>query len=191
MASSLNEKIHNSSMKLRNNIKARSIFREIDRNTYKDFNKIITISNKIVSHLRDGSNINKEFKKSKEKEKDKNEIKEEKKENTENLDQNINIAKLTEENSKPQENNNPISLGNSNENKIASIILSSPSNEQIDNLVKINPDEEITKSIDSQMNSLQNIISNLSKKLPSNNEAENEEEEESEFSNSNKNMKSI
>ena len=64
MATSLNEKIHNSSMKLRNNIKARSIFREIDRNTYKDFNKIITISNKIVSHLRDGSNINKEFKKS-------------------------------------------------------------------------------------------------------------------------------
>ena len=125
---------------------------------------------------------------SKEKEKDKNEIKEEKKENTENLDQNINITKLTEENSKPQENNNPISLGNSNENKIASIILSSPSNEQIDNLVKINPDEEITKSIDSQINSLQNIISNLSKKLPSNNEAENEEEEESEFSNSNKNM---
>ena len=52
-------------MKLRNNIRAREIFREIDRNTYKDFSKLITISNKIVTHIRDGSNINKEFRKTK------------------------------------------------------------------------------------------------------------------------------
>ena len=52
-------------MRLRNNIRAREIFREIDRNTYKDFSKLITISNKIVTHIRDGSNINKEFRKTK------------------------------------------------------------------------------------------------------------------------------
>ena len=65
MANTLNEKIKNSRAKLRNNIRARVIFRAIDRNTSRDFNKIINISNRIVSHLRDGSNINKETRKSK------------------------------------------------------------------------------------------------------------------------------
>ena len=65
LVSTLNQKIKNSKLKLRNNIRAREIFREIDRNTYKDFSKLITISNKIVTHIRDGSNINKEFKKTK------------------------------------------------------------------------------------------------------------------------------
>ena len=63
MANTLNEKIKNSRLKLRNNIRARVIFRAIDRNTSKDFNKIINISNRIVSHLRDGSNMNKETRK--------------------------------------------------------------------------------------------------------------------------------
>ena len=65
MANTLNEKIKNSRAKLRNNIRARVIFRAIDRNTSRDFNKIINISNRIVSHLRNGSNINKETRKSK------------------------------------------------------------------------------------------------------------------------------
>ena len=65
MANTLNEKIKNSRLKLRNNIRARVIFRAIDRNTSKDFNKIINISNRIVSNLRDGSNMNKETRKSK------------------------------------------------------------------------------------------------------------------------------
>ena len=65
LVSTLNQKIKNSKLKLRNNIRAREIFREIDRNTYKDFSKLITISNKIVTHIRDGSNINKEFRKTK------------------------------------------------------------------------------------------------------------------------------
>ena len=43
MANTLNEKINNSRAKLRNNIRARVIFRAIDRNTSKDFNKIINI----------------------------------------------------------------------------------------------------------------------------------------------------
>ena len=44
LVSTLNQKIKNSKLKLRNNIRAREIFREIDRNTYKDFSKLITIT---------------------------------------------------------------------------------------------------------------------------------------------------
>jgi len=57
-----------------------------------------------------------------------------------------------------------------------------------DLIAKINPDEEITSSIESQITSLQKIISNLNIKNTSQNEIDNEEDEESEFSNSNNNL---
>ena len=57
-----------------------------------------------------------------------------------------------------------------------------------DLLNKINTDEDISTSIESQITSLQNIITNLNKKNTSQNEIDNEDEEESETSNSNSNL---
>ena len=55
-------------------------------------------------------------------------------------------------------------------------------------MINIKLDEEISKSIESQITSLQNIISHLNQKVMSQNDMDNEEEEESEFSNSNTNL---
>ena len=54
--------------------------------------------------------------------------------------------------------------------------------------LKIKPDEEISTSIESQITSLESIISDLNKKYNNQKEIDNEEEEESEFSSSNKNL---
>ena len=58
-----------------------------------------------------------------------------------------------------------------------------------ENLIdNVNPDEEISNSIESQITSLKKIISNLNKKDTNLNEADIDEEEESEFSSWNTNL---
>ena len=104
-----------------------------------------------------------------------------------------NIDKITENNSYPLEDNkitleyNPIEA----ETRLSNLLARTESmNNELEKemLEKISPDEEIKSSIESQIESLQNIISNLNMKIPSQNENDNEEEEDSELSNSNKNL---
>ena len=123
-------------------------------------------------------------------------IKEEAKEKQEKKDDNIeqiNIDNITENNSYPLEDNkitleyNPIEA----ETRLSNLLARTESmNNELEKemLEKISPDEEIKSSIESQIESLQNIISNLNMKIPSQNENDNEEEEDSELSNSNKNL---
>jgi hypothetical protein len=131
------------------------------------------------------------------KQKDKNEIiMEEPPEKQENKDDNIeqiNIDKINESNSYALEDNKITLEYNPSEaeTRLSNLLANSESmNNELEKeiLEKISPDEEIKKSIESQIESLQNIISNLNMKMPSQNEIDNEEEEESELSNSNKNL---
>ena len=125
--------------------------------------------------------------KTEEENKDKNEIKEE-----------------TKEESQAQEDSKQISL----EIGIKSTIIDSSKKSNVENpqsqnqeqpqahrkmsiteeMINIKPDEEISSSIESQISSLQNIISHLNQKIMSQNDIDNEEEEESEFSSSNNNL---
>ena len=120
------------------------------------------------------------------------EAKEKQEKKDDNIEQ-INIDKITENNSYPLEDNkitleyNPIEA----ETRLSNLLARTESmNNELEKemLEKISPDEEIKSSIESQIESLQNIISNLNMKIPSQNENDNEEEEDSELSNSNKNL---
>ena len=120
------------------------------------------------------------------------ETKEKQEKKDDNIEQ-INIDKITENNSYPLEDNkitleyNPIEA----ETRLSNLLARTESmNNELEKemLEKISPDEEIKSSIESQIESLQNIISNLNMKIPSQNENDNEEEEDSELSNSNKNL---
>ena len=120
------------------------------------------------------------------------EAKEKQEKKDDNIEQ-INIDNITENNSYPLEDNkitleyNPIEA----ETRLSNLLARTESmNNELEKemLEKISPDEEIKSSIESQIESLQNIISNLNMKIPSQNENDNEEEEDSELSNSNKNL---
>ena len=123
--------------------------------------------------------------------KDRNEIIEEAPQNEVNIDQ-INIDKIAENNQKSQDDDK---IPTQTENRLSILLARTESmnNEELEKEIteKINPDEEIKTSIESQITSLQNIISNLNSKTSSQNEGDNEEEEDSEFSNSNKNLNKV
>ena len=123
--------------------------------------------------------------------KDRNEIIEEAPQNEVNIDQ-INIDKIAENNQKSQDDDK---IPTQTENRLSILLARTESmnNEELEKEIteKINPDEEIKTSIESQITSLQNIIFNLNSKTSSQNEGDNEEEEDSEFSNSNKNLNKV
>ena len=123
--------------------------------------------------------------------KEQNEIIEEAPKNEENIEQ-INIDQIAENNQKSQEDDK---IPKQAENRLSLLLARTESmnNDELEKEIteKINPDEEIKTSIESQITSLQNIISNLNLKISSQNEGDNEEEEDSEFSNSNKNLNKV
>ena len=128
--------------------------------------------------------------------KEQNEIKEEVPPNEEKAEENIDynkIAKITENDLESQDENNTPSKRA--ERRLSMIFARNESmkNEELEKEItdKISLDEGIKSSIESQITSLQNIISNLNSKIPSQNDIDNEEEEDSEFSNSNKNLTKV
>ena len=123
-----------------------------------------------------------------------NEIKEEAPQNEEKAEDNIdyiNIAKLTENNLESDDNKTPSKA----ERRLSMLFERNEqmNNEELEKEItdKIILDEEIKSSIESQITSLQNIISNLNSKTSSQNDIDNEEEEDSEFSSSNKNLAKV
>ena len=149
--------------------------KEIDKDKQEEKNEIIIEEKKAEDETK----------------KDRNEIIEEAPQNEVNIDQ-INIDKIAENNQKSQDDDK---IPTQTENRLSILLARTESmnNEQLEKEIteKINPDEEIKTSIESQITSLQNIISNLNSKTSSQNEGDNEEEEDSEFSNSNKNLNKV
>ena len=126
---------------------------------------------------------------------EKNEIKEEAPQNEEKKEENtdqINIDKITENNLESQDENKTPTKA---EGRLSVLFARNESmnNDQLEKEItdNLSPDEEIKTSIESQITSLQNIISNLNSKASSQNDLDNEEEEDSEFSNSNKNLTKV
>ena len=149
--------------------------KEIDKDKQEEKNEIIIEEKKAEDETK----------------KDRNEIIEEAPQNEVNIDQ-INIDKIAENNQKSQDDDK---IPTQTENRLSILLARTESmnNEELEKEIteKINPDEEIKTSIESQITSLQNIISNLNSKTSSQNEGDNEEEEDSEFSNSNKNLNKV
>ena len=174
---------------------------EIDKNEIKEENinneDIKEVKEKIEDEKEENKIIEvqheeepKELKAGEESE-DKNEIKEDKKtENAEEIQDekepvSISLEKVIEstniDSEKKQKEDNPQSQIQEQHQAHRKMSLT-------EEMINIKLDEEISKSIESQITSLQNIISHLNQKVMSQNDMDNEEEEESEFSNSNTNL---
>ena len=124
---------------------------------------------------------------------EKNENVEEKNKEIESYEENQNTIKSEKQININQNNlNNPFPIIiNPIESLDTNILIISPKSKEQNNneiLEKINPDQEIKSSIESQILSLQSIISHLDSKYLPQNEVDIEEEEDSEFSSSNQNL---